>query len=1342
MTGDVTQGLAEPLGVWPTAIGVNVAVFSSTASAIDLCLFDAADQETRIPLPGRTGDVFHGHVAGLTAGARYGLRAHGPFDPGQGLRFDSAKLLWDPYAVALDRPFALHPALFEQDADTAAVTPKAVIADIAPPAPPPRRVAWDRTVIYEAHVRGLTRLHPDIPENLRGTFAALGHPAIIDHLKGLGVTTLELLPAAAFIDERHLPPLGLTNYWGYNPIAFCAPEPRLAPGGWPEVRAATAALAQAGIETVLDVVFNHSGEGDQWGPTLSLRGLDNAGYYRLRTDDAALYVNDAGTGNILALDRPQGVALAMAAMRAWVRRGGIAGFRFDLATVMGRRPDGFDPGAPLLAAIDQDEELSALKLIAEPWDIGPGGYQLGRFPRAWGEWNDGFRDTIRRFWRGDGASLGALATRLAGSAPQLASHERPSRSVNFITAHDGFTLADLVSYAGKHNEANGEDNRDGSNDNASWNNGAEGPTDDRAVLARRAGDQRALLALLLLARGTPMLSMGAELGQSQDGNNNAYAQDNALSWIDWTHIDAGLLGFARRLAQARAAHPALREDRFLTGRAVACPWPDVDWRRGDGAAMTTGDWDDPRGAALQMVLAAPDRADGTDRVALILNRGGEAVRAALPDPRDGFAWSVELDSGDDARFGPLAEAALVLAPRSVTLVVETPAPAASQARSAPDALLAELAQAAGIGADWWTVDGEHHVVSPQTQRALLAAMGLPALTTADVQESLWRLGEAERRPLPAGLVRREGEAIALRAPDGWLTVASESGVHVRVRTEDGFARLPALPVGRYRLLSDRGEEGRLMVAPAMAFQPQAVRDGGRVWGLSVQLYGLRRSGDGGIGDFTTLGDLADGAASRGANLITLNPLHALFPADRERASPYYPSDRRFIDPMYLDIQADPPAAALLAGLPAVDYPAVWAAKAAALEAEFDMVKEALPPAFYAFVQASGQALADFTAFQVIAEAHPGQPWTAWPGGLGEARGAAVAAFLAQRPERARYHQYLQWLCEGQLAAAAARGRGLGLGFCRDLAVGAAPDGAEAWSGARRLARGASIGAPPDPLGPQGQVWGLPPPIPRLWTEEGYDGFAELLRANMAHAGALRIDHVLGLQRLFWVPEGAPGREGAYVAYPRDDLLGVLALESTRARCLVVGEDLGTAPEGLREALSRSGVFSYKVLPFERDGAVFRPPAAYPPPALACVSTHDLPPLQGWWDGADIEERSLLGLIEPQAAPAERARRRSDKAWLMRALAQAGLMDQNPDEAAADALTPALAAAIHAYVAASPAALAVAQVEDLAGEAVGVNLPGTDRERSNWRRRVARPLAELWDAEPAASILAALRAARG
>jgi len=1265
----VSKGSPEPLGASLTDRGVNFAVYSARASCVEVCLYggDGDVEIARLVLPGRTGPVFHGHVDGLKQGARYGLRAHGAFDPDAGLWFNPAKLLVDPYALALDRKFILHPSMFARadavDLDSGAVMPKAVVVSPAPAVPTPPRACTD-TVVYEAHVRGFTRRLDAVPEPLRGTFAGLAHPAAIDHLRRLGVSSLEILPAAAWIDERHLPPLGLTNYWGYNPVAFMVPDPKLAPGGWDEVRAAVATLADAGIETIVDVVFNHTGEGDELGPVLSLRGLDNAAYYRLKAGEPGRYVDDTGTGATLALDSPPALRLVMDALRAWRRFGGVAGFRFDLATVLGRRAAGYDPAAPLMLAIDQDPELRGLKLIAEPWDIGPGGYQLGTFPPAWGEWNDRFRDTARGFWRGDGASLGELARRLSGSQDVFAGRS-PSRSVNFITAHDGFTLADLVAYADKHNEANGENNRDGANDNRSWNHGVEGPTDNQAILAARLADQRALLATLLLSRGTPMLSMGAELGQSQGGSNNAYAQDNAVSWLDWSRADPSLTAFTARLMAVRRDHPAVSADRFLNGEGLD---PDVQWRAADGRSLQPSDWEDPFGTTLVMALAL-----GDDRVVVALHRGAGAIEIIPPAADQGCLWTVLADTGDPERQGPVAGQAVAMAARSVLVLSQIDAPGRGP-RGVSSRTLAALADAAGIESAWWTHEGEARSVTPDTQVALLKAMGLPCDTQGQAREALAELAE-----------------IAAQAP-------------------------PAPPSGVCHI-------------------PKVLADGGRVFGLSTQLYSLRRDGDQGVGDFTTLTRLVEEAAKVGAAAVGLNPLHALFPERRDRASPYYPSDRRFLDPIYLDLAripyAEGPGFAEVVGSELIDYPGVWARKAALLQASF--AKGRSDPSFCAYERAAGESLRRFATFEAISEARPGAPWTQWPDSL---RDPATAR---ANPERVSYHIYLQWLCEAQLADAARATQGLAVGLIGDLAVGAAPDGAEVWSNASLMAKGVSIGAPPDPLGPLGQVWGLPPMIPHRLIADRFAINAELFRSNMRHVRGLRVDHALGLKRQFWIPDGADAADGAYVRFPFEDLLAVLARESRAARCLVIGEDLGTVPEGFREALAGVRAFTYRVAPFERDGGRFRAPELYPRLALACVATHDLPPLAGWWDGVDIDERFALDMLSSAAAADERSDRNRAKQALVEALIEANLTP--PAHAIDQPLTPSLAGAIHAFIAITPCALDMIQVEDLLGERTPINLPGTDRERPNWRRRLSAPVESVGRGEMAGSILGAVAARR-
>jgi glycogen operon protein len=1331
----VTPGCPEPLGASLDAAGVNFAVLSAHAESVAVSLFDAADHEIdRIPLPGRTGDVFHGHIAGLGAGTRYGLRAQGPSDPDRGHRFNPAKLLVDPWATRLDRAFRLAAALCDTDGpkadDTAPLVPKAVVEADVPVAATPPRFDWTRGIIYELHVRGFTAQHPDIPEAQRGTFAGLAHPAALDHLRRLGVTAVELMPCAAWIDDRHLLALGVSNYWGYNPAAFLAPDPRLAPGGWAEIAAAVAALHDAGMAVLLDVVLNHSGEGDELGPTVSLRGLDNVTYYRTA---GAGFVNDAGCGNILALDRPAPLRLAMDALRTWALRAGLDGFRLDLATTLGRRPDGFDPGAPLLAAMQQDPVLSRCAIIAEPWDVGPGGYQLGRFPAGWGEWNDRFRDTVRRFWRGDAGMLGDFATRLAGSADVFAARHRPlTRSINFVTAHDGFTLADLVAYTDRRNHANGEGNRDGTDENHSWNHGHEGPTDDPAVLAARAQDVRALLATLVFARGTPMLSMGDEAGRTQHGNNNAYAQDNPTAWFDWAGLDPALTDFTARLLRTRLTHPLLCEGRPLTGHPVDDTLiPDVVWHRPDGAAMQPDDWNRPDNRSVVVALYG-----GGERLVLVIHAGAEPIGIALPEPRSGRRWHCTIDSADPDHDAAAADP-FPVAGRSVVLLTEADGEPPRRRTGVPSDQLERLAQAAGIAPVWWDIDGTEHRVGDDTKQALLAAMRLPAATTEDVRAGLAWLTLPRPGGLPAAWVGRAGQPVrvtlAATTARGWAWLRQEDGATTQIPVAPGSTEvaLGPLPLGYHRLWLDAFPDSacHLIVVPERCYLPAALVERRR-FGLAAQLYTLRRPGDQGIGDFTTLATLVETGAACGAAAIGLNPLHALFPGDRDRASPYYPSDRRFLDPIYLDVPGLQPIDG-----DTIDYPAVWTAKQAALRQAF-AAAPAEDAAFTAFLAAGGAELRQFATFEAIAADQASSHWQRWPEALRHPANPAVAAFAADHEAAVRFSCWLQYQAEGQFSAAARRAA-LPVGLYRDMAVGSAPDGAEAWSRQDALLSGVSVGAPPDPFSAQGQVWGLPAPDPLAMAREGYAGFAALLAANMRHAGALRIDHAMGLQRLFLVPPGASAQDGTYLGYPFPDLLGVLALESQRAQCLIVGETLGTVPEGMTQALAAADVLSYSVLWFERDGPALRRPAAWPARGAACVSTHDLPTLAGWWQGADIIERRALGLLDDVGEGRALQDRQSDKAALLALLAEEGLLPEPVDPNAP--LPVAFVAAVHAFIASTPAMLALVQADDLAGEVTAVNLPGTDRERPNWRRRLGPDTADLVRSELAQRVLAAMHA---
>jgi len=673
MTRQQLRGAPQPLGANWDGHGVNFALFSAHATRVELCLFDAESggEVERFELD-VTGEVWHVYLAGCGPGTHYGFRVHGPYEPVKGHRFNPGKLLLDPYARQISGSLSWTDAVYGFDfdspkldlsidrLDSADFVPRSVVVDEtfdwADDQPP--RVPWASTIIYEAHVRGFTMLNPEIDERQRGSFAAMASESVISYLQSLGVTTLELMPIHAFVDDHFLVKKGLTNYWGYNSIGYFAPEPRYLSGGdRNEFKAMVQRLHRAGIEVILDVVYNHTAEGDQSGPTLCFRGIDNASYYRLTTEDRRFYVNDSGCGNTLDLNHPRVLQMVIDSLRYWVTEMHVDGFRLDLAVSLGREEHGFDSEGAFFTAIREDPVLSKVKLIAEPWDIGPGGYQLGAFPRGWAEWNDRFRDSLRRYWRGDPGALPELARSLHGSS-DLFEHNgrRPSASINLVTSHDGFTLNDLVSYHDRHNQANGEGNKDGHSANFSSNYGVEGPSEDADINHLRFRQRRNLLATLILAQGTPMLLAGDEFGHSQRGNNNAYCQDNEITWLDWSALrrEASMLEFVRSLIRIRSEYLLLHRDRFVHGEEQFEPsgFSDIQWLRADGHPMNDSDWEDHDNHFLAMLLAVEampardSRFDGDKEspLMLVFNAAAEPVEFVLPATE--FHWRCILTTAD------------------------------------------------------------------------------------------------------------------------------------------------------------------------------------------------------------------------------------------------------------------------------------------------------------------------------------------------------------------------------------------------------------------------------------------------------------------------------------------------------------------------------------------------------------------------------------------------------------------------------------------------------------------------------------------------------------------------
>ncbi len=689
-------GSPYPLGATFDGAGTNFALFSEVAERVELCLFDN-DDEQRVRLPEVDGFVHHGYLPGIGPGQEYGYRVHGPYDPPRGLRCNPNKLLLDPYAKAvsgnnLDWDESLYGYQFgdpdsRNDADSAPFTMRGVVVnpffDWANDRSP--RTPYNESVIYEAHVRGLTILHPEIPEPLRGTYTGLAHPVMIDYLHGLGVTAVELMPVHQFLHDHGLVERRMRNYWGYNTIAYFAPHAAYSSVSGKgnqvlEFKAMVRTLHEAGIEVILDVVYNHTAEGNYLGPTLSMRGIDNEAYYRLVEDDRQFYMDYTGTGNSLNVRNPHTLQLIMDSLRYWVTEMRVDGFRFDLAATLAREFYDVDRLSAFFDIVQQDPVISQVKLIAEPWDVGPGGYQVGNFPPLWTEWNGKFRDTVRDFWRGVPEALGEFGSRITGSSDLYQDDgRRPVASINFVTAHDGFTLNDLVSYNEKHNEANAEENRDGADDNRSWNCGVEGPTGDDKINDLRARQRRNLMATMLLSQGVPMLSHGDELGRTQLGNNNVYCQDNELSWVDWSHVDSEMLAFTTGVIELRRNHPVFRRRRFFAGRPIrhGAELRDIGWFTPTGEEMSEEDWESDFGRSIVVFLNGDGITDldrrgqrvRDDSFLLCFNAHDEDIGATVPDASHGETWAVVLDTATGLVIDGALPSDAQLFPAAATLTV-------------------------------------------------------------------------------------------------------------------------------------------------------------------------------------------------------------------------------------------------------------------------------------------------------------------------------------------------------------------------------------------------------------------------------------------------------------------------------------------------------------------------------------------------------------------------------------------------------------------------------------------------------------------------------------------------
>lgn len=1279
---ELTQGTPSPLGNNVTKNGVNFALFSAHATKVTLCLFsdDGRTETAKFDLPERTGDIWHGSIKGLKAGQLYGYRVYGPYEPQNGHRFNPHKLLIDPYAKDLFGEFILDDALYGFDRhseqtdlsfdsrDSAPFMPKCVIGDIA--------LKWGSTqrpktpledsIIYEAHIKGVTKLHPKIKPAHRGTLSGLSDPAIVTHLKELGVTAIELLPVQSFFSEPRLTEMGLTNYWGYNPVNYFAMHaPYLGPNGHQSWADAVSALHKAGIEVILDVVYNHTAESWELGPTLSYRGIDNVSYYQLQ-DDRRYYVNHTGCGNTLNMAHPQVLELTLQSLRYYVEVMKVDGFRFDLGPTLGRNPNDYDPNAAFFRAIAEDPILSKVKMIAEPWDIGPHGYQLGNFPQGWSEWNDQYRDTVRSFWKGDQNAHQSLAGKLLASADIFENSDRPPQaSVNFIAAHDGFTLRDTVSYNHKHNMANGEDNRDGHSHNLSDNMGAEGPTDNAHIKAARQQRQKNILATLMLSQGVPMMLGGDEFGQSMQGNNNAYCQDNKITWLDWEAADEGLMAFTKDLIALRKASPHFKQTAYLHGEEISKSGvPNVQWLSSSGEALKNHEWENAHLASFAMALSLPDQ----DTFIVVFNRG-EACEFNF----GGADLTMLLTTSEEAQMPRH------IAAHTVSVLKSN---GTYQTQSQKNEAIQALANQYGLVESYRNLNGHVHALPNETRDEILNAMGISS-------------SEISGSNSASEIVRK-----------------SDLKVY-----------------GRETLQKDGG-----------------------VWGVTCALYGLRSARNWGIGDFEDLAVLCEIMGRKGADFIGINPVHALFPSAPHLYAPYSPSSRQFLNVMCIAPDKIPdfqkthfPALDSLRASETVDYASVYPKKMKAFESSFQSFL-ALPSThkrrkgFSTYLKNGGESLHRHALFEVLFETQPKSKqtydgWKNFPKKYQDPNSKACLEFAAKNENRITFYSYLQWTAETQLQDAQARAKktGMSIGLYIDFAVGVVPGSADAWKSSQAFAQGISLGAPGDMANPDGQKWNLVPFNPHELIKNNYEPYRTALRKSMKVGGAVRIDHILGHLRSFWIPQDQS--TGGYVRYPFDGLLQMIAEESQANNCVVFGEDLGTVPDRFRDRMAQYDLMGCNVALIERDsqGHIIAADNLRDL-SMTSFSNHDFPTLAGFWEGEDFRWREDLGIGDNEDALAwEKSRRENDKSKFLDMINWPQRENVKMDIS--------LMAALQAYLARSPALAFAVQLDDLLLEPLQANVPGTTDEQPNWRRRARLTLEEIASDEDIDHILNAVHTAR-
>ncbi|MFN3603537.1 MAG: glycogen debranching protein GlgX [Leptonema sp. (in: bacteria)] len=1435
----IKEGKPYPLGAHWDGLGVNFALYSKEATSVFLCLFDSEfsyQESLCIPIKNRTHFIWHCYIEGIRPGQLYGYRIYGPYEPKKGHRFNPSKVLLDPYALTIGRDLIWgeehfgykYPYSFlEKDTRDNAKT--AILGAVIDPAfswgnDKQLKIPWEDTIIYEVHIKGMTKLHKWIPKKLRGTYLGFCSEPVINYLKDLGVTSIEFLPIQHSITEFHLYKNKKTNYWGYNPIAFFAPNKNYAYGkGYQdavnEFKSMVKILHQAGFEVLLDVVYNHTAEGDHTGPTLSFRGIDNLSYYRVYEENPELYLDFTGCGNTLNHQNHQVLQLIMDSLRYWIQEMHVDGFRFDLASALARELYDVDRLTSFFAIVQQDPIISNVKLIAEPWDLGKDGYQVGNFPPGWSEWNGKYRDTIRRIVNEYENNLAEFATRISGSSDLYKKDDRKTySSINFITCHDGFTLRDLVSYKHKHNEENGWNNLDGSDINFSNNYGVEGDTNDPKMKSLRIKKQKNFLTILMISQGVPMLLAGDEMNRTQKGNNNSYCLDNKTNYLNWKWDEDSyeLFIFTKYVIQLRKRNEVFKRKNFFEGEEKKImEIKDIYWLTPNGKEMTEEDW--KHQICLQMLLPSEfgrrfdfyTTLEG-DTFLILFNFAKEERKFIIPEVIE-TKWKMILNTQKNIYLTsdfidyPIVENSYFIEKRNTNFFEEMEKYFSensfyfpNQSIRIPEStiiilkaekgwrhsyvkknyrlnLLNDFCRELGIQTSYSDLLGNTYKIPYQKLLLILRAMHIPVQNLSHIEEIYENYTNDKwiQEIIPTQMfLEKEKILLDIRIPetlqDFKIQIADNRGdifyeevirnyqiIETRTilffkfrKLKIFFIRIPiekSFPIGYYSVfLISKGEiyyKGKMMVVPNQAYSEDKLYNG-----VSVQLYALKSETNLGIGNFYDLKKLGFLIKKYGFNLIGISPIHLLSLNDPENISPYYPSSRLLIHPIYIDIFS------LKEFHASEKAKQKWKEWNSEIEKEkknsqinyrliYLIFKEIMTEVYREFTTNSmferdrsqfeeyvkdNERLFYHSLFEVVKEVFGNlkPPEEIW-----KKDSDIQKEFCNRNFDKINFYNYLFYTAEKQFKEVQEELLKNNIYIYLDLALGCRPDQSEAiflnTFYPYIFSNEARAGAPPDAFSPNGQDWGLLVMNPLMLRKYQFEPFKILLERNLYFRSFLRIDHIMWLYRLFWIIKDTKESASTYVHYPYKELFGILCLESQKKQNQLIGEDLGTVPLEVRKLLEEKSILTWKVFYFEKTNQSFIDPKDYPINSIATLNTHDLPTLAGFWMNQDIEERKKLGILSEEQEKEFLKQRNEERIQIINLLKEKGLLKDFPITVSEESLyDTTIAHLIHKLFSEAKSKLLLASLHDLLGEVDQPNIPGTVREYPNWSLRYSFSIEEI------------------